>query len=124
MTIKPGDRLPDATLATMTPAGPKPVKTADLFGQGTTALFAVPGAFTPTCSARHLPGFKDKHDELKAKGVDSRAAAWTGSDWTAGGSTDAAEVAQAARAIRDTPMRAARQAILDTEDSRRWTGTA
>ena len=70
MTIKPGDRLPDATLATMTPDGPKPVKTADLFGQGTTALFAVPGAFTPTCSARHLPGFKEKHDELKAKGVD------------------------------------------------------
>ena len=70
MTIKPGDRLPDATLATMTPEGPKPVKTADLFGQGTTALFAVPGAFTPTCSARHLPGFKEKQDELKAKGVD------------------------------------------------------
>lgn len=70
MTIKPGDTLPDVTLTTMTPDGPKPVSTAELFGKGTTALFAVPGAFTPTCSARHLPGFKDKHDELKARGVD------------------------------------------------------
>ncbi len=70
MTIKPGDTLPDVTLTTMTPDGPKPVSSAELFGKGTTALFAVPGAFTPTCSARHLPGFKDKHDELKARGVD------------------------------------------------------
>ena len=73
MTIKPGDRLPDATLATMTPEGPKPVTTGDLFGKGTTALFAVPGAFTPTCSARHLPGFKDHRADLAAKGVDTIA---------------------------------------------------
>lgn len=70
MTIKPGDSLPEATLATMTPDGPRSVSTAELFGKGTTVLFAVPGAFTPTCSARHLPGFKDKKDELAAKGVD------------------------------------------------------
>lgn len=73
MTIKIGDRIPDATLTTMTPEGPKPVSTAELFGGKTVALFAVPGAFTPTCSARHLPGYKDNRADLAAKGVDTVA---------------------------------------------------
>ena len=73
MTIKIGDRIPDATLTTMTPEGPRPVSTADLFGGKTVALFAVPGAFTPTCSARHLPGYKDNRADLAAKGVDTVA---------------------------------------------------
>jgi peroxiredoxin len=59
MTIQIGDRIPSATLTTMTPDGPRPITTDDLFKGKTVALFAVPGAFTPTCSARHLPGFKD-----------------------------------------------------------------
>ena len=70
MTIQIGDRIPDATLTTMTADGPKPVTTAELFGGKTVALFAVPGAFTPTCSARHLPGYVDNRAELTAKGVD------------------------------------------------------
>jgi peroxiredoxin len=73
MTIKIGDRIPDATLTTMTADGPKPVTTAELFGGKTVALFAVPGAFTPTCSARHLPSYVDKAAELKAKGIDEIA---------------------------------------------------
>src|SRR5690606_35964332 len=73
MTITIGDRIPDATLTTMTPEGPKPVSTAELFGGKTVALFAVPGAFTPTCSARHLPGYKDNRADLTAKGVDTVA---------------------------------------------------
>ena len=73
MTIQIGDRIPDATLTTMTPDGPKPVSTSELFGGKTVALFAVPGAFTPTCSARHLPGFKDKRADLAGKGVDTVA---------------------------------------------------
>ncbi|MFN4186150.1 MAG: redoxin family protein, partial [Hyphomonas sp.] len=73
MTIQIGDRIPNATLAQATAEGPKPVSTADIFGGKTVALFAVPGAFTPTCSARHLPGFKDARDEFGAKGVDSVA---------------------------------------------------
>ena len=73
MTIQIGDRIPDATLTTMTADGPKPVTTSELFGGKTVALFAVPGAFTPTCSARHLPGFKDPRGDLSAKGVDTIA---------------------------------------------------
>ena len=70
MTIKVGDRLPEATLRTMTPEGPQAKTTSNLFAGKTVALFAVPGAFTPTCSARHLPGFLDNAKALKAKGVD------------------------------------------------------
>src|ERR1700761_8333513 len=70
MTIKVGDHLPEATLRTMTPEGPQAKTTSDIFAGKTVALFAVPGAFTPTCSARHLPGFKDHAADLKAKGVD------------------------------------------------------
>jgi peroxiredoxin len=70
MTIQIGERLPDATFMTMTPDGPKPVTTAELFGGKTVALLAVPGAFTPTCSVRHLPGFKDNAQTLKSRGVD------------------------------------------------------
>ncbi len=70
MTIKVGDTLPEATFMTMTADGPAPVTTDDVFKGKKVALFAVPGAFTPTCSARHLPGFKDQADALKAKGVD------------------------------------------------------
>ena len=73
MAIKVGDKLPDASFTTMGPEGPKPVTTAELTAGKTVALFAVPGAFTPTCSAKHLPGFKEKAAELKKKGVDTIA---------------------------------------------------
>jgi peroxiredoxin len=70
MTIQTGDKLPDATFVKVTENGPEQVNTADYFKGRKVALFSVPGAFTPTCSAKHLPGFVDKADELKAKGVD------------------------------------------------------
>lgn len=73
MTIKTGDTLPAATFMVMTESGPTPMTTADVFGGKTVALFAVPGAFTPTCSAKHLPSYKEKAAELKAKGVDTIA---------------------------------------------------
>jgi len=68
--IKIGDKIPAMKLMTATPDGPREADTADLFGPGKTVLFAVPGAFTPTCSAKHLPGFVEHYDALKAKGVD------------------------------------------------------
>lgn len=68
--IKVGERLPAATFSVATPDGPKPMTTDEVFAGKTVALFAVPGAFTPTCSARHLPSFRDKAKELHDKGVD------------------------------------------------------
>ena len=73
MTINVGDRVPSATLLKATPEGPQPVDTDSFFAGRKVALFAVPGAFTPTCSARHLPGFVEKAGELKGKGVDEIA---------------------------------------------------
>lgn len=73
MTIKVGDRVPQIDFMTMTPDGPQLVKASDLWDGKTVALFAVPGAFTPTCSAKHLPGFRDHAEDLKGKGVDAIA---------------------------------------------------
>lgn len=71
--IKVGDKLPAATFISPSADGPKPMTTADVFAGKTVALFAVPGAFTPTCSARHLPSFRDKAADLQAKGIDTIA---------------------------------------------------
>ena len=73
MTIKVGDKLPAATFSAGTPEGPRPMSTDDIFAGKKVALFAVPGAFTPTCSAKHLPGFKEHVADFKAKGVDTIA---------------------------------------------------
>ena len=73
MAIQVGDTLPATTFMTSTAEGPAPLTTDDIFKGKTVALFAVPGAFTPTCSAKHLPGFKDHAADLKAKGVDTIA---------------------------------------------------
>ena len=73
MTIKVGDRVPSATLRYITPEGVQSVSSEDFFKGKKVALFAVPGAFTPTCSQRHLPGYVDKASDLKSKGVDTIA---------------------------------------------------
>lgn len=70
MTISVGDKVPEATLVKATPEGPQQVKASEYFAGKKVALFSVPGAFTPTCSAKHLPGFVEKAADLKAKGVD------------------------------------------------------
>jgi peroxiredoxin len=71
MTIKVGDTIPSMKLMQGTADGPKEISTDDLFKGKKVVLFAVPGAFTPTCSAKHLPGFVENAEALKAKGVDS-----------------------------------------------------
>jgi len=70
MTIQVGDSIPSAKLMQGTAEGPKEISTEELFGGKTVVLFGVPGAFTPTCSAKHLPGYVQNYDALKAKGAD------------------------------------------------------
>ena len=71
MTIKPGDRIPSATLYMMGADGPTSASTDDLFKGKKVALFGLPGAFTPTCSAKHVPSYMSNADALRAKGVGS-----------------------------------------------------
>jgi peroxiredoxin len=73
MTIQAGDRLPAATFRVMTPDGPAPKTTDDIFKGRKVVLFAVPGAFTPTCHKNHMPGFVKNADAIKAKGIDAIA---------------------------------------------------
>jgi len=73
MAISVGDKLPEATFTVMGAEGPKPVTTAEFFGNKKVALFAVPGAYTPTCSKQHMPGFVATSAEFKGKGIDAIA---------------------------------------------------
>ena len=73
MAVQVGDRIPDVQLTLATPDGPVPIRSSDYFAGKRVGLFAVPGAYTPTCSARHLPSYVEKAAELKAKGVDEIA---------------------------------------------------
>ena len=73
MAIKTGERMPSGVLKTMTPEGPKDITTDELFRGKKVVLFSVPGAFTPTCDAKHLPGFVQLADQMRAKGVDAIA---------------------------------------------------
>jgi peroxiredoxin len=73
MTITVNEKLPEGSFMRMTGDGPKKLTTAELFGGKTVVLFSVPGAFTPTCDAKHLPGFVELADDIKGKGVDTIA---------------------------------------------------
>jgi glutaredoxin/glutathione-dependent peroxiredoxin len=73
MAISVGDHIPDVKITTITPDGPAPAQSTDVLGKGKVVLFAVPGAFTPTCSEKHLPGFVVRSEDIKAKGVDTIA---------------------------------------------------
>jgi peroxiredoxin len=73
MAIAVGEKIPAGKLKTMTAEGPKDISTDEIFNGKKVVVFAVPGAFTPTCSAKHLPGFVEKAAEIKAKGIDTIA---------------------------------------------------
>jgi peroxiredoxin len=73
MSIQKGDKIPSANFMTMGPDGPEPIDSETFFSRKRVALFAVPGAFTPTCSAKHLPGYKNLVSEFKEKGIDTIA---------------------------------------------------
>ena len=101
MAIQAGDKLPDVTFMEMGSEGPGPVSTADIFGGMTVALFAVPGAFTPTCSAKHLPGFVEKAAELAAKGVDEIVCTSVNDVFVMGAWGDAAGTGDKVRMLAD-----------------------
>lgn len=94
MTISIGDKIPDVKIVKATSEGPQQVQTADYFAGRRVALFSVPGAFTPTCSVKHLPGYVEKADELAAKGIDEIACtavndAFVLGAWNKSGGSDA-----------------------------------
>ena len=94
MSISVGDTVPDVKLVKATADGPQPVQSNEFFAGRRVALFSVPGAFTPTCSARHLPGYVEKADELAAKGIDEIACtavndAFVLEAWNKSGGSDA-----------------------------------
>ena len=94
MTISVGDEIPDVQLIKATAEGPQSVQSSEYFAARKVALFSVPGAFTPTCSAKHLPGYVDKTEALKAKGVDEIACtavndAFVLGAWNKSGGSDA-----------------------------------
>jgi peroxiredoxin len=84
MPLKIGDRLPNATFRTPAPEGPLTLSTADVFAGKKVVLFAVPAAFSPTCSQVHLPGYVRNHDAIKAGGVDIIACVSTNDAWVLG----------------------------------------
>lgn len=101
MTIKTGESLPQATLTKVTDAGPEQVSAADFFKGRKVALFAVPGAFTPTCSAKHLPGYVDRAADLKAKGVDEIACISVNDAFVMGAWSKASDAGQAVTMLAD-----------------------
>jgi peroxiredoxin len=94
MTIAVGDKLPDVSVKVPSAEGPQSVQTGELLGHGKVVLFGVPGAFTPTCSDYHLPGFVLRADELEAKGVDTVACLSVNDAFVMGAWGDAQEVGQ------------------------------
>ena len=101
MTIGVGDRIPQTNFVKATPEGPQPVNSDEFFKGRTVALFSVPGAFTPTCSARHLPGFVEKADEFKAKGVDEVACTAVNDAFVLGAWSDSAGAADKVTMLAD-----------------------
>jgi peroxiredoxin len=118
MTIQVGDRLPKVTFIKATPEGPQPVDSEEYFGGRKIALFSVPGAFTPTCSARHLPGFVDKLDEFQAKGVDEVACTAVNDAFVMGAWSDSAEAAGKVTMLADGSGEFVRAIGLDADFSK------
>lgn len=101
MAIAVGDSIPDVKLMTMTGDGPKPVQSTEVLGSGKVVLFAVPGAFTPTCSDHHLPGFVLRADDIAAKGVDTIACISVNDAFVMGAWGDSRDAGEAVTMLAD-----------------------
>ena len=123
MTIKVGDTLPEATFVKMTDNGPEPVEGASYFKGRRIALFSVPGAFTPTCSAKHLPGFVEKAEALKAKGIDEIAGTSVNDAFVMGAWGKSANVGDAVTLLADGNGDFAKAVGLEMDGSKFGMGT-
>ena len=116
--IKVGESLPDVQFNVPTSEGMKTMRTAEIFGGKTVALFAVPGAFTPTCSARHLPSFRDKAAEFKGKGVDTIACTAVNDHFVMGAWAKDQNCAEDIMMLSDGSGEFARAVVLDADFSK------
>ena len=123
MPISVGDKLPSITFATMTEGGPEQVQSDAYFAGRKVALFSVPGAFTPTCSAKHLPGFVAKADELKAKGIDEIACTAVNDPFVMGAWGKSAEVGDKVTMLADGNGDFAKAVGLEMDGSKFGLGT-
>jgi peroxiredoxin len=115
MSISVGDKIPDVKVQTPTPDGPKAVQTGDVLGHGKVVLFGVPGAFTPTCSDFHLPGFVMRADELTDKGVTTIACTAVNDAFVMGAWGEAREVGDKVVLLADGSADFARALGLDID---------
>jgi peroxiredoxin (alkyl hydroperoxide reductase subunit C) len=122
MTIKVGDKVPAVTFMQMTPSGPQPITSDEVFAHKTVALFGVPGAFTPTCSAKHLPGFLVQSDNLLAKGVDTIACVSVNDPFVMGAWAKDQDVGDKVLMLADGSATFARAAGLDLDLGERGLG--
>ncbi len=122
MTIQVGDKVPAATFKYVTAEGPKDLTTDELFGSKKVVLFAVPGAFTPACSQRHLPGYVDKAADLKAKGIDAIACTAVNDQAVMGAWAKAQNVGDKVMMLADGSADFARAVGLDIDLSRAGLG--
>ncbi|MGN6377216.1 MAG: peroxiredoxin [Sphingomonas sp.] len=123
MTISVGDRLPKTTFVKATDNGPEQVDSEEFFKGRKVALFSVPGAFTPTCSAKHLPGFIGKADELKAKGVDEIACTAVNDAFVMGAWSQANDAGDTVTMLADGNGAFARAVGLEMDGSKFGLGT-
>ena len=123
MTIKVGDRVPSTSFVKATPDGPEAVSSDEFFGGRKVALFSVPGAFTPTCSAKHLPGFLDKADALKAKGVDEIACTAVNDAFVLGAWSEQGKAGDTVTMLADGNAEFARATGLEMDGSKFGMGT-
>ncbi len=122
MTIKAGDTIPNVDFAVMTADGPDTLTSNDLFKGKTVAMFGVPGAFTPTCSAKHLPGFVQNADALKAKGIDTIACVSVNDAFVMGAWGEDQKVGDAVTMVADGSAKFAKAAGLELDLTERGLG--
>jgi peroxiredoxin len=120
--IQVGEQLPKATFTVMTPDGPKPKSSDEIFAGKKVVLFAVPGAFTPTCDRNHLPSFRDKASEIKAKGVDTIACVAVNDVFVMNAWAKASNAADAIEFLADGSGRFAKALGLDLDLTERGMG--